>query len=444
MALAGRAPGGLLNGNVGVIQTMVGELVTLPEHEPKAYAIMPFVWSIGTIIGPALGGCLAQPSMNYPSIFPPDGIFARYAFLLPNLVCAILLLIAVLAGFFAIEETHPDMQPWSTKADLDATHAETPLMATAGSTEHAPTNLQNQSYGTFNSVNVEEEEKWRVKSNGRPSSLSSASSAKTYSRRVVMTIVALGIFTYHSMTYDTLFPIYLQDERTGAGHDQSAAGALAGGLGLSTQQVGIIMAFNGIIALFVQGIIFPWLASRLGIWRLFLLVTFGHPIAYVIVPFLALIPVSALQPGIYVCLCVRNFFSILAYPVLLILIKEASPGPSSLGKINGLAASTGAGCRTIASPVAGWLYGLGIDVSFTPLAWWSSGIVAVFGAAQLFFMRRYKERTSVRTLAHYMSTETLQNPSHVQVVHINVQDTIDEESEPSEDSEYSDEEEPLL
>ena len=35
MALAGRAVGGLLNGNIGVIQTMVGELVTLPEHERK-------------------------------------------------------------------------------------------------------------------------------------------------------------------------------------------------------------------------------------------------------------------------------------------------------------------------------------------------------------------------------------------------------------------------
>lgn len=35
IALAGRALGGLLNGNIGVIQTMVGELVTQPEHERK-------------------------------------------------------------------------------------------------------------------------------------------------------------------------------------------------------------------------------------------------------------------------------------------------------------------------------------------------------------------------------------------------------------------------
>ena len=36
VALAGRAFGGLLNGNIGVIQTMVGELVTKPEHERES------------------------------------------------------------------------------------------------------------------------------------------------------------------------------------------------------------------------------------------------------------------------------------------------------------------------------------------------------------------------------------------------------------------------
>ncbi len=35
IALLGRAIGGFLNGNIGVIQTMVGELVTKPEHERK-------------------------------------------------------------------------------------------------------------------------------------------------------------------------------------------------------------------------------------------------------------------------------------------------------------------------------------------------------------------------------------------------------------------------
>ena len=33
MALVGRALGGALNGNMGVIQTMVGEMITDPKHE---------------------------------------------------------------------------------------------------------------------------------------------------------------------------------------------------------------------------------------------------------------------------------------------------------------------------------------------------------------------------------------------------------------------------
>lgn len=36
-ALIGRALGGFLNGNIGVIQTMVGEMVTRPEHERKCF-----------------------------------------------------------------------------------------------------------------------------------------------------------------------------------------------------------------------------------------------------------------------------------------------------------------------------------------------------------------------------------------------------------------------
>ena len=37
MALFGRFLGGALNGNIGVIQTMVGELVVNPDHERKLF-----------------------------------------------------------------------------------------------------------------------------------------------------------------------------------------------------------------------------------------------------------------------------------------------------------------------------------------------------------------------------------------------------------------------
>ncbi len=46
-AVFARALGGMLNGNIGVLQTTVAELVTCKEHQPRAYTIMPLVWGLG-------------------------------------------------------------------------------------------------------------------------------------------------------------------------------------------------------------------------------------------------------------------------------------------------------------------------------------------------------------------------------------------------------------
>ena len=108
IALLGRALGGFLNGNIGVLQTMVAEIVTQKEHQPRAYSIMPFVWCLGSILGPALGGALAQPSKGYPSLFTPGAFFDRYPFALPNIVCAAILTMGIVIGFLFLEETHAE------------------------------------------------------------------------------------------------------------------------------------------------------------------------------------------------------------------------------------------------------------------------------------------------------------------------------------------------
>ncbi|OCK83304.1 putative MFS transporter [Lepidopterella palustris CBS 459.81] len=422
IALLGRALGGILNGNIGVIQTMVGELVTKPEHEPRAYAVMPFVWSVGTIIGPSIGGYFADPCENFPSVFPSSGIFATFPYLLPNAICAFMLLGGIIAGYFFLEETHPDMQPWSTPADLDHTTAETPLLPTAGATAHAAANLATESYGTFDTIDVQEDEIWRLNPDGRPRSVSSESSEKVFTKPVIMLVVALGIFTYHSMTYDHLLPIFFQDDRK---DDISVLSegfsALTGGLGLTMQEVGIIMSFNGVIALVLQAVVFPLMAAWLGIWKLFIFVTVGHPISYFIVPYLVVLPESWVYIGIYICLIIRNFFSILTYPLLLILLKEASPSPAHLGKINGLAASTGAACRTIASPIAGLLYGLGLKFDNSAVAWWASAAVAIAGALQIPFLKRQNKRTThVRSAAPCRLMPVEESPRN-DVVHITIE-----------------------
>lgn len=154
------------------------------------------------------------------------------------------------------------------------------------------------------------------------------------------------------------------------------------------------MAVNGAIALFIQAVVFPFAADRIGIFRLFIIATVLHPIAYFLMPFLVWVPESTLYPAIYFNLCVRNIFSILVYPLLLIQIKEAAP-KSVLGKVNGFAASAGAACRMIAPPVAGYLYTVGSRMDCTALAWWGSAAAALVGSVQCFAVQRTKAEDHV-------------------------------------------------
>ena len=410
-ALAGRAVGGLLNGNIGVIQTMVAELVTKPEHEREspfprppesgrppgkganvaaiAYSIMPFVWSIGTILGPFIGGTFADPHDGFPNAFPETSIFARLPYLLPNLICAGLLLISIVLGYLLLEETHPDMQPRVLFPADTYVSDETPLLETSDAIKRPPLDFRAEAYGTFNkrrrASRASEAAEW-VKQSEKPAS------PNIFSKQIMAVVLSLSLYTYHAMTYDSLIPIFFEDDRASplSTAAVSSWGPMVsrGGLGLSLRAVGMIMAVNGAIALFIQAVVFPLAAEKLGVHRLFIIVCVLHPIAYLVVPALLYTPESLLYPAIYGCLTIRNICSILVYPLLLILLKEATPSISVLGKVNGMAASAGAACRMVAPPVAGYLYTVGSKVDCTALAWYTSALVAVLGAFQCFSIQR--------------------------------------------------------
>jgi hypothetical protein len=59
-------------------------------------------------LGPSLGGALAQPCTNYPAIFPRGTIFEKFPYLLPNLVCTVIVLCGLIIGILFLEETHAE------------------------------------------------------------------------------------------------------------------------------------------------------------------------------------------------------------------------------------------------------------------------------------------------------------------------------------------------
>ena len=78
-ALIARCLAGVLNGNVAVLRTMIGEIVE-KRHQPLAFLTMPLLFNFGAIIGPAIGGStyLTKPKEKSPYEEKKIKIFTRW------------------------------------------------------------------------------------------------------------------------------------------------------------------------------------------------------------------------------------------------------------------------------------------------------------------------------------------------------------------------------
>ena len=97
-AMLTRGLAGLSSGNVGIIRTMVAELVPQRDLQPRAFSIMPLTWTVGAILGPTLGGALAHPARTYPGLVGDHGFFAQFPYALPNLLASGFLFLGFVVG----------------------------------------------------------------------------------------------------------------------------------------------------------------------------------------------------------------------------------------------------------------------------------------------------------------------------------------------------------
>jgi MFS family permease len=61
-------------------------------------------FNIGVIIGPILGGLLADPAGSYPEMFGGVGWLLRFPYAPPSIVSAFFLFMAAVGVFFGLEE----------------------------------------------------------------------------------------------------------------------------------------------------------------------------------------------------------------------------------------------------------------------------------------------------------------------------------------------------
>eukprot|EP00842_Homolaphlyctis_polyrhiza_P001507 jgi/Hompol1/2357/HPOL_005965-RA len=103
-AMASRSLCGLLNGNVGVAKSVLGE-ITDSTNRSRAFSIFGLMFGVGMIVGPMLGGFLADPATNFPSVFGGIKLFVDNPYLLPCLVSATVSIGGFCVGVLFLPET---------------------------------------------------------------------------------------------------------------------------------------------------------------------------------------------------------------------------------------------------------------------------------------------------------------------------------------------------
>ncbi|KAL4909861.1 hypothetical protein BDW74DRAFT_44967 [Aspergillus multicolor] len=404
-AMIARALGGLLNGNIGVLQTTVAEIVTVKEHQPRAYSIMPFVWCLGSIIGPAMGGALSQPCLNYPWLFSGDSVFKAFPFLLPNLVCVVVLVTGVVVGLLFLEETHPEKKHrrdrglelgnwligkcWGSRvqdADEQAVKADSadagyfddydeitpPAYRSTETTPHLGPVKGNEDISEDDDI----EKQMTGQSSGKP---------KAFTKQVIFNIIGYGILAYHSVSFDQLMPVFLSTPES-SNEDAVLPFKFTGGLGLSTKTIGLMLAVQGVYSMIAQLWLFPFVVRHFGTLRTFRFVLLVWPPLYLLVPYLILLPQKLQMIAAYVALICKITFHVIAFPSTAILLANAAPSSKVLGSINGAAASTASLSRAFGPSITGFLHSKGLDSGYSVISWWACGIVCMIGAIQSFWM----------------------------------------------------------
>ncbi|XP_076901272.1 protein ZINC INDUCED FACILITATOR-LIKE 1-like isoform X3 [Bidens hawaiensis] len=105
MAIITRFFLGFLNGLLGTLKAYACELFR-EEHQALALSSISTSWGIGLIIGPALGGFLAQPAEKFPSLVSSDSLFGRFQYALPCLCISTFALFVTIIVIWLPETLH--------------------------------------------------------------------------------------------------------------------------------------------------------------------------------------------------------------------------------------------------------------------------------------------------------------------------------------------------
>ncbi|KAF9592743.1 hypothetical protein IFM89_017313 [Coptis chinensis] len=221
MAIFTRFLLGTMNGLLGTIKAYASE-VCRAEHQALGLSLVSTAWGIGLVVGPAIGGFLAQPAEKFPDIVSEDSLFGRFPYFLPCLCISIVALVVFVACFWLPETLHMNHENGEGDNSYEA--------------------LEALSDGCNLKADIQENQK-----------IHSESKKSLFTNWPLMSaIIVYCVFSLHDMAYSEIFSLWAVSPKK------------FGGLSFSTDEVGVVLAITGVGLLVFQTFLYSPVEKLLG------------------------------------------------------------------------------------------------------------------------------------------------------------------------------------
>ncbi|KAJ7770519.1 major facilitator superfamily domain-containing protein [Mycena metata] len=310
---------GVFIGNTSVYSAVLAEL-TDSTNQAIAYSVYGCIYPLGATVGPLIGGTLSNLATRYPDRFRHT-FLESYPYFAPGLMCALLILLALISMYLFLQETLP------CKKEPVGTPNDTPML---------------------------------LPSPGGPMTIRELLEVP---RIRILTASTCGLsFLYSGFRVTFVLFAYTPIKM--------------GGLGFSVAEIGYIMSMLSAIFVLLQLLLAPHLLRRFDIGRLYKFCMGLWPLAFILIPVLNVIarldpaegPVQneatthkiGLWVGIAVVLTCSGVAS-LCFSAKLILVRSNCPSPASLGAANGLNQSVLALARCVGPTLVSVIFAASVD-----------------------------------------------------------------------------------
>lgn len=254
---------GLVNGNQGVVSTCLGE-ITDRSNQSRAFLYLPVVYGLGGITGPIVGGLLVNRSDE-------AGATPGFPYLVPNIVSAALLLIELVVTMIFLEESLEELKDesplghrlrnlfvylWEFTGFGSRPSRHPSFLGTRASSEDSGAESADEPIdsGILHTVDG-----------------GHLTYSDVFNRDVILILITFFIFQLSNIAYNSLYPIFGQAKQPT-------------GRNLSPEEIGVSLAFAGLITIVFQVGVFGKLRDKIGNRTTYRIGLGGFVISFLLMP----------------------------------------------------------------------------------------------------------------------------------------------------------------